>query len=92
MEGDIKVVPINRKVPLNLITFEAKSYFVKGPVHNFHLKISALYQVNNLKKQALFQIVVFFYKSPQFGMTLFGGKLRKNKRKSKVTTVAPCQT
>ena len=34
------------------------SYFVTGPVHNLQLKVSALYQVSNFKKQALFQVAV----------------------------------
>ena len=45
MEGAIKVVSNERSHYINPITSEAKkNYFVKGPVHNLHLKYSALYQ------------------------------------------------
>ena len=37
-----------------------KHFSIKGPVHNLHLKISALYQVLYFKTHAFFKIAMFF--------------------------------
>ena len=51
---------IFQKLSINLITSERKKrFFVKGSVHNLHLKVSALYQVSYFKGHGILKIAVF---------------------------------
>ena len=50
MKGDIKVVSMEKGLFKSNKLLGKKSYFVKGSVHNLHLKVSTLYQVSNFKK------------------------------------------